>query len=89
MDENKIWVTTVEKLLDYRLQLENVKLQYLKNNQVVVYNANSTTIRGLSVITTAQNISAGEKNIRLKKDGDETIAIFDLAPKEKLVLDLR
>ena len=82
-------MTTVEKLLYYRLQLENEKLQYLKNNQVVVNNANSTTIRGLSVITTAQNISAGEKNIRLKKDGDETIAIFDLAPKEKLVLDLR
>ncbi|MBK6398588.1 MAG: hypothetical protein IPF75_10075 [Bacteroidetes bacterium] len=89
MDENKIWLTTVEKLLDYRLQLENVKMQYLKNNQVVIYNANVDTVKGLSVVTKSANISAGEKNIRLKKVGEETIAIFDLAPKEKLILDLR
>ena len=89
MDENKIWLTTVEKLLDYRLQLENVKMQYLKNNQVVIYNANVDTVKGLSVVTKSANISAGEKNIRLKKVGEETIAIFDLAPQEKLILDLR
>jgi hypothetical protein len=67
MDENKIWVTTVEKLLDYRLQLENVKIQYLKNNQVVVFNANTNTVKGVSVISNSSSISAGEKNIRLKK----------------------
>lgn len=61
MDENKIWLTTVEKLLDYRLQLENVKMQYLKNNQVVIYNANVDTVKGLSVVTKSANISAGEK----------------------------
>lgn len=88
-DENKIWLTTVEKLLDYRLQLENVKIQYLKNDQVAVFNSGESTVRGLSVITESSHISAGEKNIRLKKVGMETIAIFDLAPKEKLILDLR
>ncbi len=88
-DENKIWLTTVEKLLDYRLLLENVEIQYLENNRVVVYNNNEAVVKGVSVISASKSISAGEKNIRLKKDGEETIAIFDLAPKEKLILDLR
>lgn len=88
-DENKIWLTTVEKLLDYRLLIENVEIQYLNNDRVAVINKNEKTVKGVSVISTSKNISAGEKNMRLKKDGEETIAIFDLAPKEKLILDLR
>ncbi|MBP6533169.1 MAG: hypothetical protein KA285_07775 [Bacteroidia bacterium] len=88
-DDNKIWLTTVEELLNYRLQLENVEIQYLENNRVVVYNNNEAVVKGVSVISASKSISAGEKNIRLKKDGEETIAIFDLAPKEKLILDLR
>jgi len=88
-DENKIWLTTVEKLLDYRLQIENVEIEYLDNDRVAVINKNESVIKGVSVISTSSHISAGEKNIRLKKDGEETIAIFDLAPKEKLILDLR
>ena len=74
-DDNKIWLTTVEELLNYRLQLENVEIQYLENNRVVVYNNNEAVVKGVSVISASKSISAGEKNIRLKKDGEETITI--------------
>ena len=88
-DENKIWLTTVQKMLDFRLLLEKVSIEYTKNGLVIIFNNNDVEVTGFSLITTAQSIAAGEKNIRLKKYGYETIAILNLKPKEKLILDLK
>jgi len=69
--------------------LENVTIDYGRGSAIIVSNRNDKMIRGVSLITAAESVTAGEKNIRIKKSGSESIAIFDLAPKEKLILELK
>ncbi len=88
-NQGKIWLTTVKEMLDYRLQLDNVVVQTGQGNSMFVYNNSDKAISGLSLITDANAISAGEKNIRIKKEGNQLIAIIDLAPREKLFLELK
>lgn len=88
-DNGLIWLTTVKEMLDYRLLLENVTIDYGRGSAIIVSNRNDKMIRGVSLITAAESVTAGEKNIRIKKSGSESIAIFDLAPKEKLILELK
>lgn len=84
-----IWLTTIKEMLDYKLLLENVVLEQGTGNSLVIFNNNDVAVSGVSFISEAKSISAGEKNIRIKRIGEEIIAILDLAPKEKLKLNLK
>ena len=87
-DQGKIWLTTVKEMLDYRLKLESVVVEAGRSNSMIVFNNSDVAISGLSLVTEAKGISAGEKNVRIKDIGNERIVILDLAPHEKLILQL-
>jgi hypothetical protein len=76
-------------MMDYRILTEKVYIDNQKGNSAVIYNSNDVPVKGFSIVTEAGSVYSGEKDIRIKKSGKETIAVFDLAPGEKLVLQLR
>ena len=61
-------------------------MQYLKNNQVVIYNANVDTVKGLSVVTKSANIRKKEKNIKDSAASWQKIAV-DRSTKRPWVAD--
>ena len=87
--ENKIWLTTVKDLLDYRLLLEKIYVEPGKGSSVIVFNNNNVSVEGFSFVCQSDKVFAGEKNMRIKKLGEDFVITIDLAAKEKLVIEVK
>ena len=88
-DSGKIWVTTISELMNYRMELEKVKISTSLNGGCIIYNESEKTIKGVSFLTEAKKISVGEKNVVTKKFGEQTLLILTLTPKEKVVINIQ
>ena len=86
-DRGEIWLTTIEKLMSYRLALEKIKIDYLIDSRCVLFNDSDKPIEDVSFISEAKDISSGEKNIRIKKFQGQTIFILSFLPHEKIAID--
>ena len=86
-DRGEIWLTTIEKLMSYRLALEKIKIDYLIDSRCVLFNDSDKPIDDVSFITEATGISSGEKSIRIKNFHGQTIFILSFLPHEKIVID--
>ncbi len=88
-DSGKILVTTISELMNYRMDLEKIKISTGLDGRCLIFNEGENSINGVSFITEAKDVSAGEKNIVVKRNGLQTIFIMSLNPKEKVVVDLQ
>jgi hypothetical protein len=88
-EEGKIWLTTIHELMDFRIALENVKVDYTTDGRCIIYNDGEMPIKNVSFATNAKSIFAGERGIQIKKYGNENVFILSLGAKEKLVVDIK
>lgn len=87
--QEKIWLTTIRDMLDYRTSLENISYEILSDGSVRLYNSGRAMIRGLTFSTFATSVKAGSKEIFKKNTGNELIFWFDIAPEEYVNLVLK
>lgn len=88
-DAGKIWLTTIQELMDYRLALEKIKVDYTMDGRCVIFNDSELPIKNVSFATESMIVSAGERPITIKKSGKEKVFIISLGAKEKVVVDLK
>lgn len=88
-NQEKIRLTTIREMLDYRTSLENISYEFLSDGSIRLYNAGRDIIRGISFSTLATSVTSGSKEINKKYIGNELIFWFDIAPEEyvRLVLN--
>ena len=84
----KIRLTTIREMLDYRTSLEDVTFKILPNGNINLYNSGKATIRGISFSTIAKEVTAGAKEINKKNTGNELVFWMDLLPGENVILKL-
>ncbi len=87
-NQGDLCVTTVNKLLNYWIKLQNVSFNYLTDGSIDLVNNNNTSIEGLSLIADSKNILVNGKTPAIKRSGNETIFWFDMLPKEKVKLQI-
>jgi hypothetical protein len=79
-EDGNLLMTTVRDLLDYRLQIENIVLDYKPDGSIDIVNNNHQEVRGLSLAVRCdpENINLKGTELCAKKVHDDTIIWFDL-----------
>ena len=79
-DEGGLLLTTVRDLLDYRLQVENIVLDYKPDGSIDVVNNNHQEVKGLSLAVRCnpESIILKGAEYRFKQVLDDTIIWFNL-----------
>jgi hypothetical protein len=80
-DQGDLYVTTINNLLNYWIQLQNISFDYLPDGSIDLMNNNNKSIEGLSLIADAKNILVNGRTPSLKHSKNETIFWFDMLPK--------
>ena len=78
-DKGDLYVTTVRDLLDYLVKLENISFSYGPDGSIYVYNANSGSIKGLSMVAKAGSVRIDGQVPESRIAGEEIIFWFDLS----------
>jgi len=87
-DENRIYFTTIKKIMEYWLLLDNIRIEYTgKEGIIKCYNNNNKRIEGLSFVCFGDNIHINGKQAITKRIGNETIFTFDLEPNSVMIID--
>ncbi len=84
----KIRLTTIRDMLDYRTSLENISYEIQPDGNIRLHNSSRAIIRGLSFSTLAKEVTAGTKEIMKKNAGNELVFWLDIAPGEYVTLIL-
>ena len=84
----KIRLTTIREMLDYRTSLEDVTFKILANGNISLFNSGKATIRGISFSAIAKDVTAGTKEFNKKNTHNELIFWMDLFPGENVILKL-
>ncbi len=84
----KIRLTTIRQMLDYRTSLEDITFKILPNGNINLFNSGNGVIRGISFSANAKEVTAGAKEIIKKNTGNELIFWMDLFPGENVILKL-
>lgn len=79
-DDGNLLITTVRDLLDYRLQIEKIELDYNPDGSIDIVNNNHEEVRGLSLAVRSdpENINLKGTEYYVKNFHDDTIIWFNL-----------
>ena len=84
--QEKIRLTTIRDMLDFRTSIENISYEILSNGNIRLHNSSRAIVRGLSFSTIAKVVEAEGKAILKKIVGNELIFWFDIFPDEYVTL---
>ena len=83
---HKILPATVTRLLQYTEQLRDVSVEYQSDGNVLLINHGTKPFHGLSLTTQSQAVSVNGQIPAFKRNGNELIFWFDLAPAQKAII---
>ena len=84
--KEKIWLTTIREMLDYRTSLEKISYEIFPDGSVRLHNTGKAVLRGVTFSVNANSVYALEKKLTRKKEGTELLFWLDLLPDEKVRL---
>ena len=76
--EGNLYTTTVRKLLDYWILIENISFNYSPDGSVFLSNNNDKAINGLSIAVHADSVRINGEIPKSRRVGDNTIFWFDI-----------
>lgn len=77
--EKKIYFTTIRDIMDYWLKLENIEMDFSRDDDVIrISNWNKTRVQGITFVTTTHEIYVGGKEPNIRQVNGETVFWFDL-----------
>lgn len=79
-NEGSLLLTTVSELMDYRLQINNIKFDYKPDGSIDILNSNQQMVNGLALALhcNPDQISLKGSEFKFKKVDDDTVIWFDL-----------
>jgi len=85
-DQRKLYLSTVEEMMDYWLALSDIRITYGSNGSVLLHNPTNRMISGLSMAVRSQEVFVnGKKPAQYRSEGD-LIFWFDLPPQSTAVI---
>jgi hypothetical protein len=87
-DSGLINLSTVRDMMNYWIDSEKIKFDYLADGKIKVSNLNDHDIKGLSFAAKANRVFGDGKTLSEKKDGSDLIFWFDLKAGEGVELQL-